>query len=182
MKDDALLMNKIAAAILVAALLAMIVGYLASGLYRVDMLAEDAYPIEVEEATGATAAADAAPAGPPDVLPMLAAADIAAGASSAKKKCGACHTFEEGGAAKQGPNLWNVVNAAQAGVAGFSYSEALKALGGSWDYAALNGFLYKPKAYAKGTKMGFAGLKKDGERANVIAYLRSLSANPAPLP
>ncbi len=182
MKEDALLMNKIAAAVLVAALLAMAVGYIAKGVYHVDMLSQDAFPIEVEESAVASSGAAAAPKGPADILPLLASADVAAGEKLVKKKCGSCHTFDNGGKNGTGPNLWNVVNADKAAHDGFKYSTAMTEFGGSWDYASLNQFIYKPKAYIKKTKMSFGGLKKDGDRTNAIAYLRTLSASPAPLP
>ena len=90
--------------------------------------------------------------------------------------------FDQGGANKVGPALWNIVNADKGAVDGFSYSGALVAFGGQWDYAALNAFLYKPKAYISGTKMNFAGLKKPSDRANMIAYLRQQADAPAALP
>jgi len=126
-----------------------------------------------------TAAASEAPA--TDILPLIAAADPAAGQAIAKK-CNTCHTFDKGAPAKVGPNLWNVVGGPHAHMEGFSYSEAMKSSGGTWDYAALDQFLTNPKAYIPGTKMGFAGLKKPEDRAAVIAYLRTLSDNPVPLP
>ena len=100
------------------------------------------------------------------------------------KKCTACHTFEEGGANKVGPALYDVVNRDMGVVDGFGYSSALKAFaeGKKWDYESLNGFFWKPKKYMKGTAMGFAGLKKVQDRADLVAYLRTLSASPAPLP
>ena len=122
------------------------------------------------------------PAGPEPVLALLAGADPAAG-EAATRKCTACHTFDEGGANKVGPNLWNIVDAAIAGVEGFSYSDALEGMAEqSWTYEALNAFLAKPRDFAPGTKMSFAGISKVGERADLIAYLRNLSADPAPLP
>ena len=78
--------------------------------------------------------------------------------------------------------LWNIVDAGKGEKDGFQYSDALVGMGGQWDYESLNAFLYKPKAYIKGTKMNFAGLKKPSDRANMIAYLRSLSASPVALP
>lgn len=115
----------------------------------------------------------------------MAVAPNAAMAADGKKvfnKCKACHTTTNGGKNGIGPNLWNIVNRAPASVAGFSYSSALKGLTAKpWNYANLNEFLAKPKEYAKGTKMTFAGLKKDSDRAHLIAYLRNLSDNPAPL-
>lgn len=101
------------------------------------------------------------------------------------KKCAACHNFNEGGANKVGPVLWDMVNRPIASVEGFGYSNALREYasdGKVWDYAELNGFLYKPRDHVKGTSMGFAGLKKTEDRAAMIAYMRSLSNNPAPLP
>ena len=116
------------------------------------------------------------------VGPLLASADTAKG-EKVFKKCGACHTTNKGGANKVGPNLWNIVNAKRGQVEGFSYSKNLcRRKRGTWSYESLNAFLFKPKTYIPGTKMAFAGLKKPSDRANLIAYLRSLSENPAPLP
>ena len=114
------------------------------------------------------------------LVAAIAAADIAQG-EKAFKKCKACHTVEDGGNHRIGPNLWGVVGATQARHPDFKYSRVLADLGGSWDYAALDAFLTKPKDYARGTKMAFPGLADAGARAAVIAYLRTLSASPAPL-
>ena len=184
---DELKFNKVFAGVLLAGLLLM------AGIKAGDILVpshdghghgaagehKNAYPIEVAEVTDTGVVA--APAGPEPILALLAEADIAAGMKLAKK-CTACHVFEEGGANKVGPALWNIVNADKGAIDGFGYSNALAAFGGAWDYQALNAFLYKPKAYIEGTKMNFAGLKKPKDRANMIAYLRSLSAAPAALP
>ncbi len=128
----------------------------------------------------------AQPASPPaaaanGVLALLATADTKRG-TGVFKKCKACHTAEQGGKNKIGPNLWEVVGRPKAGIEGFKYSNALKGLGGDWTYQDLDHFLAKPKAFAPGTKMSFAGLKKETDRASLIAYLRSLSASPKPLP
>jgi len=115
------------------------------------------------------------------VLALLANADIAKGEQSAKV-CATCHSFVKGGANAIGPGLWDVVNHDKGAHAGFAYSDALKNMDGTWSYASLNKFLWKPKAYVEGTKMNFVGLKKPEDRANVIAYLRTLSDSPAGLP
>ncbi len=172
--------NKILAAILCAAMLFMITGFLSEGLVDAESLKENAYKIEVaEESSGA--GATEAPKELPPIAPILAAASVADGAN-VSKKCAACHSFDKGGPNKVGPNLWNIVNAKHAHVDGFAYSEAVKSLPGVWDYESLNKFLHKPAKYAPGTKMNFAGLSAEKDRANMIAYLRSLSDNPAPLP
>lgn len=120
-----------------------------------------------------------APAG--GVLGRLATADVKRG-GGIFKKCKACHTIDQGGKNRVGPNLWEVVGGPKAGAEGYKYSGALKRLGGDWNYQDLDRFLAKPKEFAPGTKMSFSGLKKEADRANLIAYLRSLSASPKPLP
>lgn len=119
------------------------------------------------------------------VATLLASADATAG-EAVFKKCAACHSGEKGGPNKVGPDLWDIVNRPIASHQGFSYSAAMTAFseGGKqvWDFDHLNHFLTAPKKYIAGTAMGFAGLKKDDERANLLAYLRTLSDNPAPLP
>jgi len=112
---------------------------------------------------------------------LLAAATTESGAK-AFKKCKSCHTTGLGGANTIGPNLWDVVGRSKAASPGFAYSAALKKIGGAWSYEDLDAFLSKPKKYAPGTKMSFAGIKKAPGRAAVIAYLRSLSETPKPLP
>jgi cytochrome c len=124
----------------------------------------------------------AAPVAAQNVIgPLLAQADLEAGAKDARK-CAACHSFEEGGPAKIGPPLWDVVGRDIAAVEDFAYSDALADQEGAWDYQKLDAFLAQPREWAPGTKMAFAGLKKPEERADVILYLRSLSNDPAPLP
>jgi len=123
----------------------------------------------------------AAPAAEVDLATLLADADPAAG-KKAFSKCKACHTVDDGGKNKVGPNLWDIVGKAKAGVDGFKYSGAFTDLGGEWTYEDLDAFLAKPKEFAPGTKMTFAGMKKAGDRAAIIAYLRSLSDSPKPLP
>ena len=138
---------------------------------------EEVAALEEGEPEGAAESAEAATG----IGALLAQADIDAGAKDARK-CAACHSFEEGGAAKIGPPLWNVVERDIASVEGFAYSDALTEKEGAWDYQTLDEYLAAPREWAPGTKMAFAGIKKPEERADVILYLRSLSSEPAPLP
>jgi cytochrome c len=112
---------------------------------------------------------------------LLASANVDKGKAVAKK-CEACHTFQKGGPNKIGPDLWGVVGRPVASHEGFSYSNALKKKGGTWDYESINEFIAHPSKTVPGTKMTFAGLDKVQDRADVIAYLRSLADSPAPLP
>lgn len=152
--------------------------------------AAPAAPLLVAAATPAPAAAATAPApaaaapaaGSGPIEGMLATADIAAGEKFAKV-CATCHTFKKGEPNKIGPNLYDVVGASRARAEGFAYSAGLKAMSGAkWTYADLNTYLFKPAAFVTGSKMAYAGIKSDADRANVIAWMRSLSDAPKPLP
>ena len=177
---DELRLNKIFAAFLFAALLIMAGIQIAHIMLPEQKLVENAYVIEISESSDL---AEAAPqdTGPEPILALLASADVSAGQKLAKK-CTACHVFEAGGSNKVGPALWNIVNKAKASVDGFNYSSALAEFGGKWDYQSLNAFLAKPKNYISGTKMNFAGLKKPQDRANMVAWLRTIADSEAPLP
>ena len=98
------------------------------------------------------------------------------------RACASCHSFEKGGAAKVGPNLWGVIGGPHGHQEGFAYSDAMKNTPGNWDFEGLNHFLLNPKSYISGTKMNFAGIKKDEDRANLIAWLNTQSDSPQPLP
>ncbi len=171
--------NKIYAAILAAGILAMI-SIIGSGmLVEPVQLAKPAYPIEgVGEAP---AAATAKPAETEPVGPLLAKADADHGAQIARQ-CMACHNFAKGGPNMVGPNLYGVVGGPHDHKADYTYSDAMKAFPGSWDYESINKFIEKPQGYVPGTKMGFAGLKKAQDRADVIAWLRTQADTPEPLP
>ena len=176
--------NKIAGAILAAMILAMVSGMIANILVRPKPLEKPAYAVAVSEAPAQAAAGSNAPAGPEPIAPLLASADLNAGKDKAKL-CVTCHSFEKGGPNRIGPNLYGVVGDEIAhDRGGFAFSEALttKGKGQTWTVDNLNEWLWKPQSFAKGTKMTFIGLPKPQDRANVVAYLNSLSDNPKPLP
>ena len=177
---DSVEFNKIAAAVLTAGIIAMFSGFLANVLVKPHELDQ---PVYLAAASAGGAAAEApAEAAESSMLMLLAGADPAAGEKAAKK-CKSCHTFDQGGANKLGPNLWNVVDRPIASVEGFKYSGALTDMSDqAWSYDNLDAFLNKPKEFVPGTKMSFAGVKKLRARADLIAYLRYLSDSPAPLP
>ena len=131
--------------------------------------------------SGAAPAKAAAPVAAVPLPVLLAKADPAKG-QTLTKVCATCHSFDKGGAAKVGPNLYGVVGRPKGSAAGFGYSDAMKAKGGDWTFADLDAFITSPKTFVSGTKMGFAGEADAGKRADVIAYLRTLSDSPVPLP
>jgi cytochrome c len=174
--------NKIFAAILIAGIFAYLAGFVSELIYHDGHdSVENGYTIDVPETATTGTPADAEPAGPGPIIDLLAEADVEKG-KKLSRACAACHTFEKGGANGLGPNLWNVVGRNKASKSDFAYSDAMSAKGGTWSYEDLNQFLYKPKDYVQGTKMNFPGMKKDGNRADMIAWLRTLSDNPQPLP
>jgi cytochrome c len=173
--------NKIAGAVLGTGLLVLGLKNLSAEVFRTEAPEKPGFAIVVAEAQ-ATDGAAATPAAAVPLGALLAKADVAKGAASAKA-CAACHDFTKGGPNKVGPNLWDVVLRPMGAASNFSYSEGFKAMGNKpWDYEALNAWLKAPKEFIKGTKMGFAGIKKDEDRANVLAYLASLSDAPKPFP
>lgn len=172
--------NKLFAAILVAGILAMLAGFVASHVVQVEKPEKNAYPIEVAEDAGAPGAAKEAVAEP--ILALLKTADVAKGQNIAKA-CGACHSFNKGEPARVGPNLYGIVGNRHAHMEGFAYSDAMKAMHDkTWNYNELNVFIWNPRKHIAGTKMVFAGLKKPQDRADVIAYLRTLADSPVALP
>lgn len=174
-------MNKIAAAVLVAGILAMVSGIIADRLVEPRSLKQSVYVVAGAEKPAAQQEAAAKPAGPEPIQPLLASASVDAG-KQAVKVCAMCHTFDKGGPNRVGPNLYGIVGDEIAhDRGGFPFSDALKAKKGNWTVDNLNAWLWKPQDFAKGTKMTFAGLPKAKERADVIAYLNSLSDNPKPL-
>ena len=176
---DSFEINKIAGAFLFSLLLILGVQNLASILYDTDEANPLSYPIEVaSHDTDTHGDGDAVVEAGPTLAQLLANADITKGAKVAKK-CAACHTFDDGGANKIGPNLFGIVGRPTAQVAGFNYSSPMSALGGNWGFEELNAFLEKPSAYVSRTAMSFAGLRKPGDRANILAYLNSLGSNVA---
>ena len=177
---DSFELNKILGAILGTCLILLVTSFTANALFAPVQPAKPGFEIAVKEAAPA-AGKEAAAAPSEPIEKLLQTASVDKGAAAAKK-CQACHSLEKGGGNKVGPNLWGVVDRDRASVAGFNYSAAIKAKGGKWTYDELNQFITNPKGYIPGTAIGFAGIQKDSERADVIDYLHTLADNPVPLP
>ena len=179
---DSFELNKIVAAILMVALLVIGIGKLTNIIFYVKKPETPGYVVEVEQAIStSTEITSETKEEKIDIAALMAMGDLAHG-EKVFKKCAACHSIVKGGANKIGPALYNVVGRKIGGVTDYKYSKALTEYGKEWNFEELNGFLIKPTKWIKGTKMAYAGLRKEKDRASVIRYLNQNSENPIPLP
>ena len=180
---DSFEFNKIAGAVLGTALVVFGLNELSKIIYHAPEPEKPGFAIEVAEAPGRGEAAAETPAAPAESLGTLLASADATKGQAVFKACAACHDPSKDGPNKVGPNLWGIVGRMHGVHEGFAYSEAMAALKDKpWSYEALNEFLIKPSAAVPGTKMAYGGLKKDADRANLLAYLATLSDSPVPFP
>jgi len=178
---DSFELNKIAGGVLFALLILFSTRTMTDIIFTVHAPEKPGYEVAMAKEGGEASGGHAATKEAVPFAQLLKDGDAAKGQKIAKK-CAACHTFESGGPNKIGPNLHGIIGRSVASIDGFAYSGPLKSKGGEWSYETLNAFLESPKAYAPGTKMAFAGIKKPNQRADLIIYLRSLGNNPPPLP
>jgi cytochrome c len=180
---DSFELNKIIGAILMTALIVIGINKLSDTIFHVDKPKESAYKVEGVElaSTSSETSIKAKEVVQLDIKEILALGNITHG-EKVFKKCSACHIVAKGGKNKIGPALYGIVGKGSGVSEGYSYSKALKAHGKNWSFEELNAYLLKPQAHIKGTKMSFAGLRKDKDRASVILYLNSQSDSPLPKP
>lgn len=168
-------------ALLLTVLVVFGINGLADIIFEEQELTSQAFPVEMDAADEIAADVAAVVDQGPSLGDILAVASVEKGVK-VFKKCKACHTTDNGGKNLVGPNLWNIVGRDKGSLEGFSYSSSMTAAAGNWTYEDLDSFLKKPSDFVAKTKMSFAGLKKSGDRAAVIAMLRSLSDAPVDFP
>ena len=178
---DSFEINKIVAAVLMVALLIIGIGKLSNIIFHVEKPKTPGYAIEVEQVTTVSSTTKKAVEEKVDIAALMAMGDITLG-EKVFKKCAACHSIVKGGKNNIGPALYNVVGRKTGAVTDYKYSKALASFDKEWTLEELNGYLIKPAKWVKGTKMAFAGLRKEKDRASVIKYLNQNSDNPVILP
>ena len=179
---DSFEINKIVAAILMVALIIIGIGKLSDIIFYVEKPKTPGYAVDVKQSDTAELISSSETAVPKvDIAALMAMGDLTTG-EKVFKKCAACHSIVKGGKNNIGPALYNVVNRKIGSISDYKYSKALLQYGKEWTFEELNGYLIKPAKWIKGTKMSFAGLRKEKDRASVILYLNKYSDNPLPLP
>ena len=179
---DSFEINKIVAAVLMVALLVIGIGKLSDVIFHIEKPQTPGYTVEVEQTSTTSLQTElGSDEEKIDITALMAMGDLATG-EKVFKKCAACHSIVKGGKNNIGPALYNVVGRKVGVVSDYKYSKALTEYGKEWTFEELNGYLIKPAKWIKGTKMAFAGLRKEKDRASVILYLNKNSDNPLPLP
>ena len=180
---DSFELNKIIAAVLMTVLIIIGIGKFTDILFHVEKPKESAYKIEGLESVSTLVSSNTKTevVEAVDVKALLAMGDLAHG-EKVFKKCSACHMIASGGKNMIGPNLWSVIGRTAGSVSDYKYSKAMVAYGKEWTFEEMNSYLIKPQAYIKGTKMAFAGLRKEKDRASVILFMNAKSSSPKPLP
>ena len=178
---DSFEINKIIAAVLMVALLIIGIGKISNIIFYTEKPKTPGYSVEVEQVASNSATTTESSEKVIDIAALMAMGDLAAG-EKVFKKCAACHSINKGGKNNIGPALYNVIGRQVGSVGDYKYSKALSGYGKEWTFEELNGYLIRPAKWIKGTKMAFAGLRKEKDRASVIMYLNQNSDNPLPLP
>ena len=178
---DSFEINKVVAAILMVALLIIGISKISDVVFHVEKPKTPGYSVEIEQVASETTSSTETIEKKVDIASLMAMGDAISG-EKVFKKCAACHSIVKGGKNKIGPALYNVIGRQVGGVGDYKYSKALAEYGKPWTIEELNGFLLKPAKWIKGTKMAYAGLRKEKDRASVIKYLNQNSDNPLPLP
>ena len=180
---DSFEINKIVAAILAVALLLIGIGKVSNMIFHVEKPKTPGYVVKVEQASASNtqSSSETTTEEKIDIAALLAIGDVETG-EKVFKKCAACHSIVKGGKNNIGPALYNVVGRKVGAITDYKYSKALAGYEKEWTFEELNGYLIKPAKWIKGTKMAFAGLRKEKDRASVILYLNKNSDNPLPLP
>ena len=180
---DSFELNKIIAAVLMTVLIVIGINKFSDAIFHVEKPEQSAYKVEgVELALSSSdSVAEVKEVVQLDIKQILAMGDLVHG-EKVFKKCSACHMIASGGKNMIGPNLWGVIGRTAGSVSDYKYSKAMTAYAKQWNFEEMNGYLIKPQAYIKGTKMAFAGLRKEKDRASVILYLNSKGDSPKPLP